>query len=285
MKLGLPSVIAVNCGVFKFGARARTSLGSIVWVSLFLTLAFASKGYSVPINILDAQYTTAVFLNGTASSSRTQTSPVPMSDSLYEPNYPDDPTMAIANAGLLGISARTTALPLHGPPAQSSAFAESDLWFSPLTSQTTTINIQLNANFWLGGNNFTAGNVSLLDVTSGNELWNYAWGSWGVVTYGGPSGMNDGTPFPWDTGNSHATLTLDTDLNGSDTYELIMRTGSNAATDAESESIQLLSGLEPVPEPSTFALISLGAVVWLTLHRRYHASARGARRATSPAGI
>jgi hypothetical protein len=50
-----------------------------------------------------------------------------------------------------------------------------------------------------------------------------------------------------------------------------MLTGSNANNDLENESIQLLSGLElglePVPEPSTFALIGLGSLA-LAMARR-----------------
>jgi len=87
--------------------------------------------------------------------------------------------------------------------------------------------------------------------------------------YGTPAGINNGTPVPWDNPPSDtrtATRMLGTALNASDTYELILRTGSQAASDSETESIQL-SGLEAVPEPSTLALIGLASVVLAMAHR------------------
>lgn len=231
--------------------RVRINPGPIVWVSLFLTLALTSTGYALQINILDSQYTTTVRViesESIPSFTRTQTSPVPINDSV-------DTSVASANAGLFGVSAQTAAFPY--PPdyiSTSSAFTESDLWFSPLTSQTTAINIEISAGIEPHFV-FTFGNVNLLDITSGNEVWDYGWG-WGL--------LNNGIPVPWDNLGSwedpQATLILNTDLNASDTYELSMSTGSSSAMDTEYESIQL-SGLEPIPEPSAFALIGLCSLV------------------------
>jgi hypothetical protein len=237
----------------------------------FLTFTLAATGYSAPINVLGTQFTTAVSMtsifNGT-NFSRTQTSTVPFSDSLY---YFDGGTVANANAGLLGISAQTSAYPtIPDFIDYASAFTESALWFSPLTSQTTTINIQIEAGPHFP---FTSGNVSLFNVTSSNEVWNYGWGSWSNI-YGVPAGINNGTPVPWDDllmDPRTATLMLVTTLNASDTYELIIRTGSQAATDSENESIQL-SGLEPVPEPSTFVIIGLGSLALAIGSRRRSSS-------------
>jgi hypothetical protein len=258
--------------------KPRTSLSSIVWVSLFLTLAFASTGYPQPINILATQYTTTVWdeagvPNPNGTFSRTQvSSAVPISDSLYDPVAGN--SVANANAGLFGVSGFTYAFPASFPEtgstsiSHSSSFAESDLWFSPLTSQTTTISIQISAL----ASSFEGGGVSLLDVTSGNELWSYGFGSFMNVV-GAPSDINYGTTlsFGSDLSTGTDTLMLDTDLSASDTYELSMLTGSNANNDLENESIQLLSGLElglePVPEPSTFALIGLGSLA-LAMARR-----------------
>jgi len=269
------SFLAVDCGVFKLGAKARTSFSSTVWMPLFLTLAFASTGYSVPINILDAQYTTIINMSSAVSENniyRTQSLPVPISDSLYYPSDPSGPTVANANAGLLGISAKTSAFSFAPDLiGGASAFTESDLWFSPLTSQTATINIQIAAGPHFA---FISGNVCLTDVTSGNEVWNYGWGSW-ININGAPSGIDNGTPIQWDnwpTDTPTATLMLDTALNASDTYQLSLRTGSRASSDSENETIQL-SGLEPVPEPSAFALVGLGSLALAMVFRRRSPSA------------
>jgi len=271
--------IIAGCGAFKPGAKARTSFSSIVWVSLFLTLAFASTGYPVPVNILDPQYTTTVSdytqnpnpAGNRIPFSRTQASNVPVSDSLYDSD--DGSVVANANAGPFGISAQTAAyfFPNYSSVSSSSAFVESDVLFSPLTSQTTTINIQLTAD--LGHFTYESGEVSLLDVTSGNKVWNYGYGTFTDVD-GAPSGINYGTTLVYsDFSSGPVTLMLNTDLNASDTYELSMLTGSQAAGDSESESIQLLSGLETAPEPSTFALIGLGSIALAMVRRRCSSSA------------
>ena len=259
----LPSFFAADSGAFKLGAKARTSFRPIVWVALCLTLAFAQTGYPVPINILNNQYTTEVDLEEYYNSigagltiSRTNSSPVPISDSLYNPVTGQ--LSAQANAGLFGISANTDAGAAYDPNAVNShASATSELWFSPLTSQTTTINIQFSG-WWQWY--YSWGTVSLLDVTSGNEQWDYGW-----------NGFN-GT-VPWvDTGGSDlretATLQIDTAFNASDTYYLYMnaQTDSNPA-DAEQILIQL-TGLEPIPEPSTFTLLGLGSLA-LAMMRRH----------------
>ncbi len=253
----LPAFPGVARGKFRAGAGAGTRFSLFIRASLLLTLLFTSTGYPLPINILDSQYITSVNMTSLAdgtSSPRTQVSPAPISDSLYS-FYGS--TLARADAGLWGVSAHTAAFPA-APDfiGSSSAFAESDLWFSPLTSQTTTLNVQFSAGPHFA---FTYGNVSLFDVTLNHDVWNYGWGS----------GATYVTSVPWvitfDSGT--AALALDTTLNASDTYELIMSTGSNAASDSENESFQL-SGLEPAPEPSTLALAGLGLLALALMRRR-----------------
>jgi hypothetical protein len=281
----LPSFLTVEYGRLKPGTRAKTGFRPIVWGPLFLTFAFAQTGHPAPINILDAQYTTGLSANcddietaGTTNVSGIHFSPVSISDSMNDPG--SGQLSMQANAGLFGIVAQTYANENIGLVQSCSAYAESDLWFSPLTSQTATINMEFIAQ---GEADYTSGNVRLFDVTSGQQLWNYGWGAWTYI-YGAPSGIDNGTSVPWAYplySDQDVTLTLDSDLNASDTYELIMRTGSQAASDMERESIQL-SGLEPVPEPSTFALASLGTAAWFALRRRGHAAAPGVRRTKTP---
>lgn len=269
----LASFFVVAGGVFDFGVKHGTYSRAIVWASMFLTLALAPRSYSdpLPINILDAQYTTVVdyaeqtSIGGVATNfSRTMVSPVQIGDSLYNPVTGQ--LSAQADAGQFGISAYTAAcgsnLLGYDPFAQNSvANATSELWFSPLTSQTTTINIQISAwNQW----QFTSGTLSLLDVTSGNELWNYWWGDF--------TSQNPGT-VPWvitsgGDPNATATLQLDTSFNASDTYILTMNTVT-ASNPGDSEQILVqLSGLEPVPEPSTVAFLGLGLLALARVRRR-----------------
>jgi len=247
------------------------SFRPIVWVLLLLSFAFASTGLADPlrINILDAQYTTSLSISRyqpydghTTNFSRTQVSPVPTSDSMNNPVTGQ--LSAEANAGLFGISVYTAAagtnISGYDPlTLGSGASATSALWFSPLASQTTTINIQFSGwNQWY----YSGGSVSLLDVTSGDEMWNYGWG-----------GLPSGGAVPWvDTygGDPRVTaaLTLNTNFNASDIYKLTMNTGSGSnPPDVEHILIQLY-GFEPIPEPSAFTLLGLGSLALAIVRRR-----------------
>lgn len=74
---------------------------------------------------------------------------------------------------------------------------------------------------------------------------------------------------PW-VGDPRATaaLTLDTDFIAGGTYKLSMYTRtSSEPPDTERILIQL-SGLEPIPEPSTFILLGLGSLALAVVRRR-----------------
>jgi hypothetical protein len=263
----LSSDFAVDGGASAVGARVSINSRLIVWGSLLFSLAFASRSYSFPlaIEIIDTQYTTSVTTwnwrtgeQATPTNSRTMISSVPFSDSLY---YPDSGHVeAEANVGLFSISGLTAAgngLPISPPYRGGSvASVQSQIRFSPLTSVTTTINIQFSGwgQWWCSG-----GSVSLFDVTSNQEAWNFGWdGSSGTV----PWVVTGGDP------GATAALALDTDFNAAHTYELTLR-AETASNPPDTEHILIqLSGLEPVPEPSTFIFVGLGSLI-LAMGRRY----------------
>ncbi len=263
----LPSFLAADCAEFKLGAKARTNSRSIVWVSLLLTLAFASAGYPSPVYILDTQYTTTVSMAennpGPPLISRTITSTVPISDSLND--FFTGSLAAEANAGLFAIYANTPSQGFSDPDIiYNAASATSEVWFSLLTSQTTIINIQFSGgDHWL---ECSEGSLSLLDVTSGNEVWNYG------LPNPGLGAIPDWAPWVYTGGLTTAgsgTLALDTDFNAGDIYELTMSTDTLAQNDPDSPWVSLqLSGLEPVPEPSSFALLGLGSFALAMVRRR-----------------
>jgi len=255
VKSSHPCFSVIAGGAFKFGGKARMNSKAVVWISLLLTLIFASTGYSLPINILDTQYTTTLTVtqNLPPSTSRTTTSTVPISDSQYDAL---SGALAVeASAGLFATYANTANLFFLDPEwFNSAASATSEVWFSPLISQTTTINIQFSgSDHWLEG---SAESWSLLDVTSGNEVWNYGSPNPGL----GP--VPDWAPWVFTgdfTSPGSGTLAIDTDFNAGDIYELTMSVATYAGSVdpiAPSVSSQL-TGLEPVPEPSTFALFGL----------------------------
>ena len=221
----------------------------------FLSFVVIGSLHSQPLSVAvsGTQYTTYVEAQGQPTTtyspiSRTTISSSPISDEIDVPIDPGTfggPTIthALADTGLFVVSDQTGW-------GFANASATSQLWFSPLVDQTQTIGIQINAVGATQPQEFTGGQVSLLDLTSDSELWNYNWS----VEVGPNVGSGN---VPWDPADpSTANFSLDTDFLASDQYELTMQTYSNAGDDTESVQIQL-SGLQAVPEPSSICLILL----------------------------
>jgi hypothetical protein len=241
------------------------------------------------INVLNSQYTTYVMVQGTNGesgttaqagdfelwpwgNSRMTVSPAPISDEMYAPV--SGLLSAQAGTETFGVSAYSSMGGLeHEVDAAAGAHnatagAESEIWFSPTTSGTANIELDFAVAYnW----EYSAGSVSLIDLTSSQTLWNYGWYLLsGTVPWSSPYG-----------GSGVATLALETDFKATDSYALTMYTQTFSDYDAEQVSIQL-SGLEVapgspafVPEPSTFVLVGLGVMFLLTLNR--HARQMSAR--------
>ena len=211
------------------------------------------------INVLNSQYTTYVMVQGTDGESGTITqagdfelwpwgnsrmtvSPVPTSDEMYAPV--SGVLSAQAGTETFGVSAYSSmaglehAVDVAAGAHNATAGAESEIWFSPTTSGTANIELDFAAAYeWA----YSAGAVSLIDLTSSQTLWNYGWPSaTGTVPWNG----YPGEPVS-------ATLSLETDFNATDSYALDMYTQTFSDQDHELTSIQL-SGLEVVSEPATF---------------------------------
>jgi hypothetical protein len=219
----------VWCGACCFGLvpsasnlDAQSSLGVLVSGAQFTTYVEAS-GYDATTGPIP-------------SVSRNNVSATPISDELAFPvSWANVTNYAIANAGLLTSHVQTGW-------GIAYASATSQLWFSPLSDQTQTIGIYISC----GGLSVSDdGSVSLLDLTSNTELWNYSWGMANVPP----------ANFPWNSGPySTANFNVDTDFFASHQYELTMETASQAGSDDESAQIQL-TGLAVVPEPSSTSLL------------------------------
>jgi hypothetical protein len=259
--------------------RSKSSPAGLVVIPLvcFMSLIFIGSisGQPLYVTVSSAQYMTYVEAKGSPNTTypeivRTLTSSSPISDEIDQPllvfgapstNY------AIANAGLFEVSDQTGW-------GKANAEAISQIWFSPLGDQTQTLNIQISADgspsiVW------TAGQISLLDLTANSVLWSYSWnaGGSGSVPVGVPLGNN----IPWDSLDpSYANFSLDTDFFASDQYELTMKVCSNAGDDSEFAQVQL-TGLQVVPEPSIVLLLVLCGTT-LAIFRRAsdrHLSQRG----------
>jgi hypothetical protein len=249
----------------------NTKFQRSAFLGLLVLLGFALRAgaASLPINILDAQYTNYLatsrwtFEDGdivaVTDASRPATSPNPLSDSLYHPV--SGLLEAEANADLFKIGVYTSAEGRDDPfRAAALAWVGSDLWFSPLVSGTTTVSVQ-----FLGWHQFqyTWGGVNLFDVTSGNEVWNFWW-----------EGDRQGT-VPWVyTGGENprgtATLALETDFVAGNTYKLSMYSGAISNPGDRQRILIELSGFDPiaVPEPTALSLAGLGALSLALVRRR-----------------
>jgi hypothetical protein len=213
---------------------------------------------SLIVAVSSAQFTTYVEAEGYPVAayppiSRTTTASSPVYDEIDLPcpeYFPNVTNHALANAGLLVVSAQTGW-------GVANASATSQLLFSPLSDQTQTVGININFE---AGLPYTDGSISLLDLTSNSELWNYSWN--------GP--FSAPVNFSWDPsfGIGLANINVDTDFLASHQYELTMMTGSNAGDDSENVQI-LLTGLVAVPEPSTALFLAMcGASFIISRHQR-----------------
>lgn len=241
---------------------ARRTLRAIVFrTSLIVSLALAVNGYSTPaamVELVSAQYTTVVSVSGIGipDETRTTISTVPFSDYLIHPSSGLFECEAIA--GLFGISAFTAAEGQFNPThTHARASAEARIRFSPNASGAINLNLQFTGT---GQWYFSEGFVRLFDVTAGLEAWGFDW-----------LGTEPGT-VPWidnPGGDPRATalLNFDSNFNAGSIYELSIfaRTDSNPP-DSQRVRIQVV-GFELIPEPSTAALLGLGALV-LAAHRR-----------------
>ena len=235
-------------------ARTKIALGIMAFGACLTAPASPPFGVSV----LNSQYTTYVFVQtngananvGTGTSgdfaiwsggnSRMTLPPIPTSDSM---SLGGSGTLAAeANVDTFGVSAfsdMVPAFPQGWPGHNSTAGAESEIWFSPLTGGTATIGLDFSGAYtWY----YSSGFVSLSDVTAGQTLWNYGW-----------NGLNllDGSNWMLNPdGTASATYSFQTDFNPADTFKLTMYTQTFADYDEEQTAIQLSGLVEAIPEPS-----------------------------------
>src|SRR5262249_11391055 len=114
----------------------------------------------------------------------------------------------------------------------------------------------------LGGSTppqYTGARASLLDLTTGETVWNWGWDF-----------LTSDSPPPWLDRNLGETTVLDvpTALSASDRYRLTMFAESGANDDSQVISVEL-SGLDAAPEPSNLLLFGAGALA-VALRRRSH---------------
>ena len=234
-----------------------------------LIVADAARA-QLSINVTSAQYSTLVSAtiqtNGTGvvtTTARNTVSPSSASDNVIEygqmwPSESYNVAQAGAGASLFEVQGHTQAF---GEPGlgQSIATATNQLVFSPQMDASQAIGIQFSGCT----PRFTAGSVSLYDLTAGVEVWDYGFDyGWGL------SGI---TPVSLSGGNGSVNPT--TSLLASHQYELTMFTCMAAGNDSEQSLIQL-TGLEVLPEPSIAALLGFSLFGFSAVKRKLSKSKR-----------
>ena len=167
---------------------------SFICFSILLLFTFPKTSHALPlqIDIIDASFTTFVqtrlpivederLTDGYVVTSRTKNSTLPTSDYLYDESdyfllpdiddiYRREYAVASASANLFEISAYTDSGVTQWE--NSLSFAKTEIIFSPLVDALQPIKIDFMGYYeWF----FSDGFVSLIDLTSNQELWDYSW--------------------------------------------------------------------------------------------------------------
>ena len=216
----------------------------------------------ITVQVLSAQYKTSLSVNAEHRTynppdvggyvatpitiARTNTSTAPTADTIA---FGGPETWAHGTADPFRVLATTDTTDLtfeyYG---RADALAESIIHFTPTQTSIAEIGLEASAfDQW----RYTNGGASLLDLTTGTQLWDYSW-----AYRNGPSSM------PWDVVNgsmASAAFITPTELTAGHVYVLSLLAHSNSAQDSQGASIAI-SGLRSTPEPSTLALLLTGAV-------------------------
>lgn len=221
----------------------------VVFGVFCLSLCLVSHASAIPVNIIDSEYTTSLYKKANANDqdddnysieSMTRVSSSPLHDEMYF----NDSLVAAAQADSFSISAYTR---IGGHPDNVSiASSKTELAFSPIASSVTMFQIDFYGYAeWYYSNGF----VSLSDVSTGQELWNYYWTD---------SYVSGNVPWVDDFSGPYrawANIDVETILNQGANYLLTIYT-QTCSNPADSELIRIdVSGVESIDVPESSLLI------------------------------
>ena len=261
----------------------------LLCVPLVLGLATPAFADSLGINILSATHTTSTFVRLRPSTgpittiTQTMTDDAPVHDArLFEPGswltQIDFALGAEASAQLFQTTAASASLYMedHTLVEHASASAQTTLTFRPEHSAAALLGI----DFLLGRSSpwWSAADVRLTNLTTGNELWRYGWDFW--LTAPGTS--------PRNFLNASKSNSIETVFDASQLYALTILSVTGANMDSELLTAEV-TGLHEVPEPASIALLAVGALIARRAARRrahggaprFDATKAGAPRAPS----
>jgi hypothetical protein len=229
---------------------------------------FVAQAEPAGITIFEVRNTTELQLTQSwpeeSDFSRSLNSADFLSDSiLINPFTGTEGLLAEATAGAFSVRAFTPSATAAGAWNTSSrALASCEVWFSPIMSGTTGFQLEFSADghWW----DASRGVLSLVNTTTGTEVWNYEW-AFRSGTVGGIS------VFDLMQNDVSADMVLGGELLESDIYKLTMLTETFAGDSPRSPQVTLqISGLNPisaVPEPTALSLVAIGALLHLSRRR------------------
>ena len=229
----------------------------------------------IGINVLSATYSANVTLqvntSGGAPTTTTTSGSSSVSESLevHDPFTTIDPNdgsvissgdyviNASGRADWLGVSEELRQVSNHW---QAQAVADFDLTFSPVANGTATLGVDVTRSGEYG-----SGFGSLFDVTTQQDVWRFYFG----FDFGGcdfcPVVVNEGgiESVPgWSS-----PFALQTALDAADVYDLHLTSSTFNPGFGTFSSVQV-SGLVPVPEPSSLILVGMAIAATLASQRR-----------------
>jgi hypothetical protein len=266
-----------------------------LWLPLLLVLSSSAGAAPLSLEVLSTQYRTFVsadlvnYPDSPVVTSRSEESSDPISDAIQMAStWTSHLYGATAAADFLSIAMTTRSGYIDDDfltNAHSIASAEAIAEFAPTSDGLASLTVDLAA----GGNNpaFSRGSISLVDLTTGQQIWQSGWqdgwtdffaGSIAWVDTSAANGFN-----PWYT----ASLTLNHTWDASHRYAVSLYGRTNANFDNQTLMMQI-SGVqtvqssaaetvESVPEPATLVLGLTGMAAGAIARRRRARTSRQKR--------